>query len=271
MNRRYKFSSLVFVAVNILYMLNICGILLTVVLMSFSKNWFTGLFPKEFTTEWYTYVSQNHDLPNLIKVTVIVVVITLAASLLIAFPAAYIMARNEFRFKNIIMMLFLLPVIIPPMTYGLPLATVLYKVRLAPHLSGVIIANMVPTVAFMILVLVPFIEQIGSNLESAARMLGANKMKIFTRILVPLSMPGILSAGVLSLVRVISMLELSFLVAGGKTQTLVVAVFADAYCPGSRPLQAIDALAVLFFIITLACFTLSLKFVKPTQMVVNIK
>jgi putative spermidine/putrescine transport system permease protein len=43
----------------------------------------------------------------------------------------------------------------------------------------------------------PFIEQVGTNLESAAKMLGAHKITIFRRILVPLTLPGILTAGIL--------------------------------------------------------------------------
>lgn len=130
---------------------------------------------------------------------------------------------------------------------------------------------MVPTVAFMILVLIPFFEQIGDNLESAARMLGANKVRVFLKIVIPLTLPGILTAIVLSMVRVMSMFELTFLVASAKTQTLAVALFSDVYAPGARPYPAIDALAVIFFVLTMVCLAISLKFVSPTQMVFKIK
>jgi putative spermidine/putrescine transport system permease protein len=252
-------------------MLNICGILLTVVLNSFSKDWHTTVLPKIFTLQWYKYAATHHDIPYLLGITLLVVVLVVGISLLIAFPAAYIMAKRDFRYKNTILMLFLLPIVIPPMTYGLPLATVLYKLRLAPHLSGVVISNMVPTVSFMILVLIPFIEQVGENLESAARMLGANRLKVFSKILIPLTLPGMLTAVLLSVVRTISMFELTFLVASAKTQTLIVALFSDVYAPGFRPFQAIDALAVIFFILTMSCFVVSLRFVNPTQMVIKIK
>lgn len=265
------FTRVLFVAANTLYMLTICGILLTVVLNSFSKNWFSGVLPTTWTFEWYRYAARAHDIPHLIQVTLLVVVLVVGLSLLIAFPAAYVMAKRAFRLKNAILMLFLLPMVIPPMTYGLPLAIVLYKIRLAPNLSAVVISNMVPTVSFMILVLIPFIEQVGENLESAARMLGATKRKVFLRIMVPLTLPGILTAVLLSVVRTISMFELTFLVASVKTQTLIVQLFSDVYAPGFRPFQAIDALAVIFFCLTMATFIVSLKFVSPTQMVVKIK
>jgi putative spermidine/putrescine transport system permease protein len=268
---RGSFTTILFVTANTLYMLTICGILLTVVLNSFSKEWFSGVLPQKWTLEWYKYAARAHNIPHLVQMTLLVVVLVVGISLLIAFPAAYDMAKRNFKYKNPILMLFLLPMVIPPMTYGLPLAIVLYKLRLAPNLSAVVISNMVPTVSFMILVLIPFIEQVGENLESAARMLGATKGKVFMRILIPLTLPGMLTAVLLSVVRTISMFELTFLVASVKTQTLIVQLFSDVYAPGFRPFQAIDALAVIFFCLTMATFIVSLKFVSPTQMVVKIK
>ena len=46
------------------------------------------------------------------------------------------------------MLLFLLPMLIPPITYGIPFATVLYEVDLAGPMAGVVIVNLVPTVPF---------------------------------------------------------------------------------------------------------------------------
>jgi putative spermidine/putrescine transport system permease protein len=253
------------------YIINVAGILLTVVFSSFSKGWFSGIIPQEYTLEWYKYVLEHHDLPSLLRVTLFVVVAVVGLSILIAYPTAYILAKREFKFKNTILTAIMIPVVAPPMTYGLPLAIILYKLRLAPGIWGVVISNMVPIVFFMVIILIPFFEQISKNLESAAITLGASRASVFGKILIPLTKPGILSALVLSVVRSLSMFELTFLVCGAKTQTLVVALFNDVYLPGGRPYTAIDALAVIFFAMTMIIFLISLKFVSPTQMVVRIK
>ncbi|MCX7950233.1 MAG: hypothetical protein N2509_09000 [Treponemataceae bacterium] len=67
------------------------------------------------------------------------------------------------------------------------------------------------------------------------------------------------------------MFELTFLVAGPKSQTIVVALYADAYAAGARPPQAIDALAVVYFLITMICLIVALQFTSPTQMVFRVK
>lgn len=259
-----------FIAVFI-FVINVCGILFTVILNSLSKGWYKGVLPPYLTLEWYKYMSENHDILNLMLVTFSVTFFVLLISLIIAFPTAYAMARYDFRFKGIILSLLLLPMIIPPMAYGIPLAMVLYKLRLAARITGVIAANLVPIVPFMILVITPFIEQVGTNLESAAKMLGAGRLRTIIKILIPLTMPGILTAAILSVVKTISMFELTYLVAGGRSQTIVVALYADAYAAGARPPQSVDALAVIYFLTSMVCLIIALKFVSPTQMVFKIK
>lgn len=271
MLRKIKISGVLFIAAIVIYMLNILGILFTVVLNSFSKGWFSGVLPKIYTTEWYKYAATDHNIVSLLQVTFMVVIVVVVVSLLIAFPAAYAMARYEFRFKGVVMTLFLLPMLIPPMTYGVPLATLLLRMRFLPNIVSVILANLVPIIPFMILILTPFIEQVGVSLESAARMLGASKSTIFFRILTPLTLPGILTAGILSIVKTISAFELTYLIATAKSQTIVVALYADAFAAGVRPWQAIDALAVIYFTLTMGALLIALRFVNPTQMVFKVK
>ena len=149
-------------------------------------------------------------------------------------PAAYALARRDFPGKRAVLLLFLLPLMVPPITYGIPLATVLYKARLAGTMTGVILANLVPAVPFVILVMTPFIEQIDPKLEAAARVFGAGTFRVFRHVLVPLLVPGILAAALLVLVRTIAMFELTFLTAGPDTQTLVVALYYSVFAAGVR-------------------------------------
>jgi putative spermidine/putrescine transport system permease protein len=268
---KLRIGNVLFIVVIAVYVAIVLGIILTVVLNSVSKGWYSGLLPKTLTTEWYKYAAEDHDIPQLVSVTFIVAIADVLVGLLVAFPAAYALARTEFKGKAVLLSLFLLPMIVPPMAYGIPLAMLCYKFRLAGKIMGTIIVNLVPIVPFMILVLMPFIEQVGTSLEAAAKMLGAKRLTIFRKILIPLTTPGILTAGILSLVKSISMFDLTYLIAGGRNQTIVVALFSDAYAAGARPPQAVDALAVVYFLVAMTCLLISLRFVSPTQMVFKLK
>ena len=194
-----------------------------------------------------------------------------AVSLLLGVPAAYALARRNFRFKRAVLLIFVLPLLAPPMTYGIPLATLLYSLHLGGTIAGVILGNLVPAVPFVILVMTPFIEQIDPKLEAAARMLGAGTIRLFVHILVPLLAPGILTAGLLVLVRTIGMFELTFLTAGPDSQTLVVALYYTVFAAGVRAGQSIDAMAVIYMVTALIPLVIALQVVDPTQLVTRAK
>ncbi len=136
---------------------------------------------------------------------------------------------------------------------------------------GVILANLIPALPFVILVMTPFIEQIDPNLELAARVFGASTRRIFRHVLVPLLVPGILAAALLVLVRTIAMFELTFLTAGPDSQTLVVALYYAVFAAGVRAPQSIDAMAMVYMAVTLVWLVIALMFVDPTQLVSRVR
>jgi putative spermidine/putrescine transport system permease protein len=210
-------------------------------------------------------------LPDILLVTAEVVGAVVLLSGLIGVPTAYAMARRNFPGKQVVMLLFLLPLLVPPITYGIPMATVLYRTGLGGTMAGVILANLVPTVPFVILVMIPFIEQIDPRIEAAARVFGAGTFRLFVHVLLPILTPGILAALLLVLVRTIAMFELTFLTAGPTSQTLVVALYYAVFAAGVRAVQSIDAMAVIYMVTTLVWLLIALRFVNPTQIVARAK
>ena len=254
-----------------LFLVNIALMIGAVATNSFARRWLGTWLPVGWTTSWYVDAWKEFQLPSVLWVTMEVVFAVVFLSLLIGVPAAYTLARRNFRGKRALMLLFLLPLMVPPITYGIPLATVLYQTHLGGTLSGVILANLIPAAPFVILVMTPFIEQIDPNLESAARVFGANTGRMFMYILVPLLAPGILAASLLVLVRTIALFELTFLTAGPDSQTLVVALYYAVFAAGVRAPQSVDAMAMVYMAVTLVWLLIALKFVNPTQLVSRVK
>jgi ABC-type spermidine/putrescine transport system, permease component II len=125
----------------------------------------------------------------------------ISVSLVIGVPAMCVLAQRDFPGKRFVYLTFLLPILMPPIVYGIPLATVLYQFGLVGNLFGVILVR---SVLFVILTMTPFIEQIDPGIERAARVWGANLRAIFLGMLT-LLLPCILAAGIL--VRTVGMFE----------------------------------------------------------------
>jgi putative spermidine/putrescine transport system permease protein len=255
----------------IFFVVNVIATIAAVAVNSLGTRWFGAWLPAGFTTRWYISAWDEFQLDDILIVTFEVVGAVVLFSGLIGVPAAYALARRNFPGKQFVIVLFLLPMMIPPITFGIPLATVLYQLNLGGNLSGVILANLVPTVPFVVLVMIPFIEQIDQRIEAAARVFGASTGQLFLHVLVPLLAPGILAALLLVLVRTIAMFELTFFTAGPDSQTLVVALYYAVNAAGVRANQSIDAMAVVYMVTTLVWLLIALKFVDPTQIVTRVK
>jgi putative spermidine/putrescine transport system permease protein len=258
-------------ALVIFFILNFTLMIATVVVNSFGTRWFNTWLPAAFTTRWYESAWDEFQLHDVLIVTFEVVGAVVLISALLGVPAAYALARRNFPGKQIVILLFLLPILIPPITFGIPLATVLYQAGLGGNISGVILANLVPTVPFVVLVMIPFIEQIDPRVEAAARVFGAGTGRLFVHILIPLFVPGMLAALLLVLVRTIAMFELTFFTAGPGSQTLVVALYYAVYAAGVRAGQSVDAMAVVYMLTSLVWLLIALRFVDPTQIVTRAK
>jgi putative spermidine/putrescine transport system permease protein len=253
------------------FVLNLLAMIATVILDSFATQWLRTWLPVAFTSKWYLSAWDEFQLGSVLITTFEIVFTVVVLAGVLGVTAAYAMARRDFPGKRLVMLVFLLPLLVPPITYGIPMTTVLYQTGVGGTFWGVVLANLVPTVPFVILVMIPFIEQIDPKIEAAARVFGAGTIRLFLHVLLPMLVPGILASLLLVLVRTIAMFELSFLAAGPTSQTLVVVLYYSVFASGVRAIQSSDAMAVIYMITTLVWLLLALRFVNPTQIVARVK
>lgn len=258
-------------AAVIVFVLNVFAVIAVVVIDSFAARWFGTWLPPAFVTHWYVDAWADFQLSDILIVTFEIVAAVVVISGVLGVTAAYAMARRNFPGKQVAMLIFLAPLLVPPLTYGIPLATLLYKAGFGGTMGGVILANLVPTVPFMVLIMIPFIEQIDPRIEAAARVFGASTFSLFVRVLVPLLLPGVLAGLLLVMVRTIAMFELTFLTSGPTSQTLVVALYYAVFASGVRAGQEVDVMAVVYMVSTLIWLLIALRFVSPTQIVSRAK
>src|SRR5438105_2109345 len=132
--------------VVIFFVLNLFSLIASVAVNSLGTRWLGTWLPAGWTTRWYSAAWGEFQLGDVLLVTFEIVGLVVLLSGLLGVPAAYAMARRDFAGKRALMLLFLLPLMVPPITFGIPLASVLYQAKLAGSMAGVVLANLVPTV-----------------------------------------------------------------------------------------------------------------------------
>ena len=118
------------------FILNLIGIVGGVAVDSVATRWLGTWLPKGYTWHWYLDAWTEFQLGKILMVTFEVVGAVVLISGVIGVPAAYALSRREFPGKPAVMLLFLLPLLVPPMTIGIPLATVLYRFGVAARSGG---------------------------------------------------------------------------------------------------------------------------------------
>ncbi len=117
------------------------ALIATVVVSSFAARWLGTWLPAGFTANWFASAWEEFHLLQVLTVTLQVSLLVVLISVLVGVPAAYVLARRKFPGRQALYLIFLLPILMPPITYGIPLATVLYKNGFAGHLSGVVLGQ----------------------------------------------------------------------------------------------------------------------------------
>ena len=122
--------------------------------------------------------------------------VSTAAALLLAYPIAYILARSEWKKKSIIVMIFVLPMWINFTLRITALKEVLNLIEgnLAFHpLFNAVLCMVYDFLPFMILPIYTVLLKLDGALPEAAADLGAKRHQVFFKVILPLSMPGIIS------------------------------------------------------------------------------
>lgn len=98
------------------------------------------------------------------------------------------------------------------------------------------------------------ISQISPSIEEAAISLGASETKAFTRVIVPMMMPGVIAGAIMSWITVISELSASIILYTSKTQTLTVSVYTEVIRGNYGNASAYSTILTLTSILSLILF-----------------
>lgn len=170
----------------------------------------------------------------------VAVAATVLASIL-GVGCALLMARKNFKGKELLDTLFILPMVLPPTVMGYYLIVLLGRsstlggwfeqtlsIRFMFTLKGAIVAATVVAFPLVYKSARAAFEEIAEEYIEAARSLGARNWSIFWRISLPLAMRGIMAGVMLALARALGEFGATLMIAGnmpGKTQTLSIAIY----------------------------------------------
>ncbi len=157
-------------------------------------------------------------------VGLMVVLITLA----VALPAGYALARLSGRVGRSLGVAIFLTYLVPPTLLFLPLSRVISKLHLSDRLWALILIYPSFTIPFATWLLMGFFKSVPQELEDAARIDGCSRFGAFVRIVIPISVPGILTVVIFTFSLVVNefVYAITF-ISSSTNRTLTVGVPTD--------------------------------------------
>lgn len=156
-------------------------------------------------------------------------------------PLAWLLARIDFPGRPVVRALVLLPLVLPPVVGGTALLTALGRrgiigqpleeltgLSLPFTTAGVVIAEAFVAMPFLVLTVEGALRGMDRRFEGAAMTLGASRMRVLTRVTLPLIAPGLIAGALLAWARALGEFGATITFAGnfpGRTQTMPLAIY----------------------------------------------
>lgn len=175
-------------------------------------------------------------------------VLTTAGVVVLGVMASFVLARYTFFGRGAMYSLFAAGLMFPMTVAVTPLYIMIRSLGLMNSLAGIILPQIAFALPVTVIILVPFLRAIPKELEEAASIDGASRLGFFFRMVVPLSVPGVVTVGILAFVASWNSYMLPLFILNSEssyTLPLGVQSFASQYSVDTARVLAFTSLSMI--------------------------
>ena len=203
-----------------------------------------------FTLEHYQAVFDDNRLLVILINTVIVALLSaLLATIIGTLGAIGIVSLKRDKIRNVVLSLNNILIVSPDVVIGASFLILFTMIGVKLGFTSVLISHIAFSIPIVVLMVLPKILEMNTNLIDAALDLGANRRDVLTRVIVPYIKPGILAGFFMALTYSLDDFAVTFFVTGNGFSTLSVEIYSMARAGITLTVNAISGLV---FIVTIA-------------------
>ncbi len=218
--------------------------LLILMVFSFSSTEY-GVVWEGFTLKWYMEVFENENIQNALKVSLIVAIPTVLISTAIGTITAFSLYRYKFMGRALYQGTLYIPLVMPDLVIGISLLLFYTSIKLDLGILTILLAHISFSIPLTTLVIIARMQRIDRTLEDAAMDLGADEWTTMWKVTLPLLMPGILAAALLTFPWSFNDFVITFFVSGVGSSTLPLRVYSMIRLGVSPMVNALGTLIVV--------------------------
>ena len=173
-----------------------------------------------------------------------IALIACVVSTFLGFFAAYAFVRSDLRGKKLLLSFMLLPLIVPHVITAIAMYFMSGPFKLVGNVFWIGICHACIALPIVLLILLSALQNVDINLERAALSLGSSRFGVFTKVVVPLALPGIISAALFAFLASFDELVISLFLAGVKSETLPVRIWNSLHLQVEPVIAAVSAFLI---------------------------
>jgi putrescine transport system permease protein len=204
-----------------------------------------------FSVKWYGELFRDHQLMNAVWMSLKIAFLSASAAVVLGTMAAIVMVRfGSFRGKTLFTSMITAPLVMPEVITGLSLLLLfvsLDQLIAWPGGRGMLtiwIAHTTFCMAYVTVVVNSRLKEMDRSLEEAALDLGANRLKVFFLITLPIVSPALMAGWLLAFTLSLDDLVIASFVSGPGSTTLPMEVFSSVRMGVSPKVNALSALLI---------------------------
>jgi putrescine transport system permease protein len=225
--------------------------MLSLVVYSFNESKLVTVW-SGFSTKWYFELFQDQQMIDAAKVSLKLAFATACAAVVLGTMAAMVMTRfRNFRGKTLFSALITAPLVMPEVITGLSMLLLFvsfgewFGIFQQRGISTMWIAHVTFTMSFVTIIISSRLTELDRSLEEAAMDLGANRLKVFFVITLPIIAPALLSGWLMAFTLSLDDLVISSFTSGPSSTTLPMKIFSSVRMGVSPKINALASLMIL--------------------------
>lgn len=205
-----------------------------------------------FTLHWYADLFANQQLMTALYNTIIIAVVSALVATVLGTVAAIGIQRMKGLKHSLTMNLTYLPILNPDIVTGISMMMFFVAVSIPRGMTSMLITHITFGLPFVIIVVLPKLQQMDPLLFDAALDLGATPARAYRSIILPQIMPGILVGFLLAFTMSVDDFVISFFVTGKGVSNLSIAIYTMARRGISPSINAVMTLILVVVLIVVA-------------------
>lgn len=222
-----------------------------VIPMSFGSSEYLKFPPVDFSLKWYSEFIKSERWVGSLWLSLQVAVCTTVIATLVGTLASLAMTRGNFPGKALVNTIIISPMIVPVIILAIAIYGLYAKLGMIGTRAGLVSAHTVLALPYVFLIMTSNLHQFDISLELAAMNLGANRIKTFFFVTLPLIFPGMMTSAIFAFITSFDELVVANFISGIRGTTLPKQMFDGIRLEVSPVVASVSSILIVVSIVTI--------------------